>query len=727
MIRFKTAAAMTVLCAALGACADLTPRPQYPVSTPLPAPPPAPAPPAPAPAPVPKSTDDDAPQARPSTPVEQSTLPPPPGAKVAAPKRGSMLEPRYESGDDVLVFAAAAEDASVTVGQGDTLQKIAKKTGVSIDDLAKANKLQAPYKLKIGQTLALPAAELAPEPAAKAGKSKSAKAGAAKAAPKPPETTEVGQGDTLAKIARTAGVSVEDLAKANGLQPPYRLKVGQTLALSAPAEPDQVAATGSTKAEGRKAPAKAAATPTSVKVGKGDTLQTIADKAGVPVAELAKLNHLKKPYRVKRGQAIALPSDDQTEAPAPSSAPKAASSKRAAQVTVGKGDTLQSIADQAGVPVAELAMLNHLKKPYRVKHGQKISLPADEEADAAPSAPKAEAPRVVTAGRRDTLQSIADKDGVPVGELAKLNHLKKPYRIKRGQKIRLPGHAAAASSAASYQVKSGDTLYSIARRYGTDAKALADANGLDAGAQLNVGRRLQLPGGPLDRPASVRRQAEVAPPEAAPPARGREPAAPVPYSSLPANPPTASAPGLAPPPALPPASAPLTTQPYRPQPAPTPYRPTPVPAPDAAGPPAAADADVAAAGKGFFQWPLHGQTLSGYGPKTGGQRNDGLDIAAAAGEAVRAAAGGEVVYAGNSVPGFGNLVLIRHDGGWVTAYAHLANIDVKMRQTVTQGQQIGEAGQTGGVDQPQVHFEVRYAPSLKDKARPIDPMLVLPQ
>ncbi len=86
-----------------------------------------------------------------------------------------------------------------------------------------------------------------------------------------------------------------------------------------------------------------------------------------------------------------------------------------------------------------------------------------------------------------------------------------------------------------------------------------------------------------------------------------------------------------------------------------------------------------------------------------------------------------MVYAGNSVPGFGNLVLIRHDGGWVTAYAHLKSLDVKMRQTVTQGQEIGAVGQTGGVTQPQLHFEVRYAPSTRDKARPIDPMLVLPQ
>ena len=146
----------------------------------------------------------------------------------------------------------------------------------------------------------------------------------------------------------------------------------------------------------------------------------------------------------------------------------------------------------------------------------------------------------------------------------------------------------------------------------------------------------------------------------------------------------------------------------------------------APAPTGASDADAAAAGKGFFQWPVRGSILSAYGPKPGNQRNDGMDISAVAGEPVRAAAAGEIVYAGNSVPGFGNLVLIRHDGGWVTVYAHLSNIDVKMRQTVTQGQQIGEVGMTGGVDQPQLHFEVRYAPNLKDKARQIDPMLVLP-
>jgi murein DD-endopeptidase MepM/ murein hydrolase activator NlpD len=157
--------------------------------------------------------------------------------------------------------------------------------------------------------------------------------------------------------------------------------------------------------------------------------------------------------------------------------------------------------------------------------------------------------------------------------------------------------------------------------------------------------------------------------------------------------------------------------------APPPYRPPP-PVAESTTP---ADADVADAGKGLFQWPVRGQTLQAFGPIANGQRNDGLDIGAGQGSPVAAAAAGEVVYAGSSVPTFGNMVLIRHEGGWVTVYAHLANIDVKMRQTVTQGQQIGQVGTSGGVTQPQVHFEVRYNPTTKDKPRPIDPALVLPQ
>jgi murein DD-endopeptidase MepM/ murein hydrolase activator NlpD len=141
---------------------------------------------------------------------------------------------------------------------------------------------------------------------------------------------------------------------------------------------------------------------------------------------------------------------------------------------------------------------------------------------------------------------------------------------------------------------------------------------------------------------------------------------------------------------------------------------------------ATSDSQVAAAGRGRFIWPTRGTLLSGFGPKPGGQRNDGLDIAAADGTPVRAAAAGDVVYAGNLVPGFGNLVLVKHDDGWVTAYAHLSTTEVKIRDHVSQGTEIGTVGSSGGMDQPQLHFEVRYAPSPRERARPVDPALVLP-
>lgn len=131
-------------------------------------------------------------------------------------------------------------------------------------------------------------------------------------------------------------------------------------------------------------------------------------------------------------------------------------------------------------------------------------------------------------------------------------------------------------------------------------------------------------------------------------------------------------------------------------------------------------------GRGRFSWPVKGEVLSGFGPKGPGQRNDGVDIAAVDGEAVRAAAAGEVVYAGHDVPALGNLVAVKHTDGWVTIYANLQRITVHPRDRVGQGGQVGLAGASGAAARPQVHFEVRYAPSATDKARPVDPQLVLP-
>ena len=120
-----------------------------------------------------------------------------------------------------------------------------------------------------------------------------------------------------------------------------------------------------------------------------------------------------------------------------------------------------------------------------------------------------------------------------------------------------------------------------------------------------------------------------------------------------------------------------------------------------------------------FVWPVKGRVLSGFGPKPGGLHNDGINIAAAPGTIVRAADNGIVAYAGNELRGFGQLLLIRHADGWVTAYAHNAELLVARGQQVTRGQAISRVGATGAVRRPQLHFEVRKG------IRAIDPLLYL--
>lgn len=113
--------------------------------------------------------------------------------------------------------------------------------------------------------------------------------------------------------------------------------------------------------------------------------------------------------------------------------------------------------------------------------------------------------------------------------------------------------------------------------------------------------------------------------------------------------------------------------------------------------------------------------MSGYGPKPGGLHNDGINVAAPRGTPVRAAERGIVAYAGNELRGFGNLLLIRHADGWMTAYAHLDRMLTVRGEVVEPGATIGTVGSTGNVDTPQLHFEIRRG------SQALDPMLYLPR
>jgi len=116
---------------------------------------------------------------------------------------------------------------------------------------------------------------------------------------------------------------------------------------------------------------------------------------------------------------------------------------------------------------------------------------------------------------------------------------------------------------------------------------------------------------------------------------------------------------------------------------------------------------VSSSRRSDFIWPVRGQVISSYGPKEGGLYNDGINIAAPRGTPVLAAADGTVVYVGDKLQSYGNLVLIRHTGGMVTAYAHLNSVNVRQGAMVRRGQAIGAVGSTGTVANAQLHFEVR--------------------
>jgi murein DD-endopeptidase MepM/ murein hydrolase activator NlpD len=315
---------------------------------------------------------------------------------------------------------------------------------------------------------------------------------------------------------------------------------------------------------------------------------------------------------------------------------------------------------------------------------------------------------------------------------------------------------------AEHRVQSGETLYSLARRHNVKPAQLAQANGLDANAGLKSGQSLRVPSAspqpasrdsapaPVAAPRIAVARAELPAPNAAqkPPAKNTAEMQPAPAVQTAGVTPVAAQGRLVPAPRRAPLEAPIqgTTGPvaddsvemssgpaldYKPKPMAEqvaavepepgltqPARPAPPPQsqPPQTQPPAALRVpDPPARAASGFMRPVEGRVLVAYGSQPGGLRNDGINISAPRGAAVKAADNGVVVYAGNELRGFGNLLLVSHAGGWVTAYAHLDGMAVARGDKVARGQKIATVGMTGNVTQPQLHFEIRRG------KQPVDP------
>ena len=256
-----------------------------------------------------------------------------------------------------------------------------------------------------------------------------------------------------------------------------------------------------------------------------------------------------------------------------------------------------------------------------------------------------------------------------------------------------PGAAASAPLPAGYyRVQRGDTLRSIARSHGQSWQQLAAMNQLSNPNIIEVGQVLRV--SPTAAPLAGASGAAVASPAAAPSAPQAVALAPAGSAARQAAP------------------APAPASSARPEPA---AAATPRPSPAPSGPATPAPGAHAVAGGLSWSWPAQGRVVQGYN----GGSSKGLDIAGKAGEPVRAAAAGKVVYAGNELRGFGNLVIVKHNAEYISVYAHNQKLLVHEGEEVRRGQTIALMGSTDA-SRVELHFEVRL------RGKPIDPTQVLP-
>ena len=265
-------------------------------------------------------------------------------------------------------------------------------------------------------------------------------------------------------------------------------------------------------------------------------------------------------------------------------------------------------------------------------------------------------PAEIVVSHGDTLYSLSKRYDIQLRDLIDANNLVPPYTLRIGQVLKVPANNY-------HTIAKGDTLYSISRRYNIDVKTLAANNNLEAPYTLIVGQRLSING--TSRQTNTYQKPVTSSTKAASSTQNRR------YSSKYTN---------------------TTTN---------------------------KSTKVSKYRKTKFSWPVRGTIVSKYGTIGKGRANDGINIKAARGATVKAADKGSVAYAGNELKGFGNLILIKHDDGWITAYAHNDKLLVKKGQRVTRGEKIATVGSTGGVNTPQLHFEIRSGKN------PVNPVLYL--
>lgn len=428
-------------------------------------------------------------------------------------------------------------------------------------------------------------------------------------------------------------------------------------------------------------------------------------------------------YVAPAPQAAAAPAAQPVYEPAPQrvAASNGWTSTGGTWVTLQPGETVDTLARRYGVPSSAIVQANNFSAANRPMPGGRVLIPVYSAgpvaAAPAPAVQPAPAVRQIPITRPaaglqpTTLQAQAQRpvtapqpapavvarapqapQPAPMPVAAPRAPMQAPVTQARAPEpggVRLVG---------DYTVRPGDTLGSIARTYGVSEQSLRERNGLKS-TMIQPGQHLILPAGtklmlktseaaPKPPVAAEAPKAVAQMPAAAPVAK---PAAPIQTAAVVA---AANKPGL-------PAQPPLSDK----EKAKIDQKAAETIA--VAKETSVAEESSASASAGSFRWPVRGRVISEFGAKPNGERNEGINLAVPEGTSIKAADDGEVIYSGNELKGYGNLVLVRHSNGFVTAYAHASQLLVNRGDKISRGQIIARAGATGSVTQPQLHFELR--------------------
>lgn len=317
-------------------------------------------------------------------------------------------------------------------------------------------------------------------------------------------------------------------------------------------------------------------------------------------------------------------------------------------VEVETGDSLLGLSRKYNMTLSEIAELNNKKPPYNIYVGQKIKVYDDGSVEKT-TATKTSVPKyktiVVKSG--DNLSKIAFENNSTSRELAEINNIKPPYNVYVGQKLKVPTNGKENNY---YIVETGDNLYSISKKNDIKFTELVRINNLSKPYKIYVGQRLLLKQTSATKKATQNepKRVEVVKNNVVSKNTNNE----VVKEEKQSN-------------------------------------------------------NIVMISDSVFMWPTSGEIIKRFGKQPNGEFSDAINIKAVMNSNVVAAAAGEVAYAGNELKGYGNMIIIKHDNGWLSIYGHCNSMNVNVKDRVERGQIIAKIGKTGNVSEPQLYFAVR--------------------